>query len=312
MSTWTTAPAAPRLPLAGPDPDFADAAAAIEHEHAVVPLLDLFDADFQGLHAAVRTGELRAALGLFTPNARFSARAAALTGIQEGDRVTIEGRVRRADTPSDVTLIAVATGELTRLALLSHSLPGVHVHGASDTGRGSGHLVVEKASLPLTALSRPVSWDGEGELVTVLDAFAWQFARHAAGFGIRLIGDLRRVLAATGEGREALSTSQYTSHEISRLEIEATLASAAAAHGAGLKGMAGGGQAVTAVLLACLDVLRRSTALADDLCAEFGLPPVAGFDASASAVARTFFGGRRMVEGELAHRMGLTAEAAGR
>ncbi|MEV5176628.1 hypothetical protein AB0L10_37375 [Streptomyces flaveolus] len=312
MSTWTTAPAAPCRPPAGPSPDFAEAAAAIEHEHAVVPLLDLFDTDPQGLHAAVRTGGLRASLGLFTPNARFSARAAALTGVQEGDRVILEGRVCRPATPSDVTLIAVDTGEQTRLALLSHSLPGVHVHGTPDAGRESGHLVVEKASLPLTALSRPVSWDGEGQLVTVLDAFSRQFARHAAGFAVRLIGDLRRVLAATGEGKEALSTSQYTSHEISRLEIEATLASAAAARGAGPQDGAGGGQAVTAVLLACLDVLRRGTDLAGDLCGELGLPPVAGFDPSASAAARTFFGGRRMVEGELAHRMGLTAEAAGR
>ncbi|MGW5652740.1 hypothetical protein [Streptomyces humi] len=301
-------PDAPATPPAGDTPDwtgFADTVAAVEHEHGVLPLLGLFDTDPEGLAAGVRAGRLRASLGLFTANARFSAAAAPLTGVRRAGHVALSGRVRYGDPRAEVTVAAVRLEEELRLVLLAHTLPGVR-HGPYGE---RGWLLVDDARLSSAVLSRPVSLAPAGGLAAPLDTCAWHVARHAAHFSARLLADLRRRLAATGAGKDALSTSQYTAHEISRLEIEVSLAAAAADHGPGFRTEGPGGQAVGAVLLACGDVLRRTHALVAELEAELGLPDgPRGAGEVSRALAHGLLGGRRMAEGELAHRMGLTTE----
>jgi hypothetical protein len=304
-------PDAPATPPAGDTPDwtgFADTVAAVEHEHGVLPLLGLFDADPEGLATGIRTGRLRASLGLFTANARFSAAAAPLTAVRRAGHVALSGRVRYGDPRAEVTVAAVRLEGELRLVLLAHTLPGVRRHGPHGE---RGWLLVDDARLSSAVLSRPVSLAPAGGLAAPLDTCAWHVARHAAHFSARLLADLRRRLAATGAGKDALSTSQYTAHEISRLEIEVSLAAAAADHGPGFRTEGPGGQAVGAVLLACGDVLRRTHALVAELEAELGLPdgPLGAGEVS-RALAHGLLGGRRMAEGELARRMGLTAETA--
>ncbi|MFJ2189058.1 hypothetical protein ACIOJE_14055 [Kitasatospora sp. NPDC087861] len=295
---------------------FALAAALTEHVHGVLPLLDAFDAfdavdtvDAAAEADGVRTGRLTAALGLFTPNALFSLAAptvrATLRAAEDGGRVVLHGRYRYATEDADLSVVGVALDGEARLALVRHDAPGVRLHGAGRA-TGWGWADLDGVALAPTALSRPVDWSPTGLPAAVLDGYAWAFVRRAPAWPARVVADLRRVLATTGEGVEALSTSQELAHELSRLEIEISLAAAAARFGPGFKAGQPGGQAALAVLLSCVDLARRAARLAEDLATELGLPntPVDAADWPADAV-QALFGGRRVVEGELARRMGL-------
>ncbi|MEK8173938.1 hypothetical protein NKH77_48400 [Streptomyces sp. M19] len=135
--------------------------------------------------------------------------------------------------------------------------------------------------------------------------------RRALAVAARHVADLRRALAATGAGTDALSTSQYLAHEISKVEIELSLAAAAAALGPDLKGEGPGGQSAAAVLLSCADLLPRVGRLVADMAGELGLSPAPGAaDGWADAVP-AHLGGPRLAGGELARRMGLLAGTAG-
>ncbi|WP_282203060.1 acyl-CoA dehydrogenase middle domain-containing protein [Kitasatospora fiedleri] len=282
---------------------FALAAALTEQVHGVLPLLDTFEADAPLLDG-VRTGRVTAALGLYTPNALFSLTVPAVRADRDGDRTTLHGRYRYAARDAETALVTVRLDGATRLALVPHDAPGVRPHGA---GRAADHGWAVLDGAAPAALSRPVDWALDGVLTAALDAHAWAFARRALARPARDVADLRRTLARTGEGVEALSTSQYLAHELSKLEIELSLAAAAARFGAAFKDEAPGGTAALATLLSCVDLLRRTARTTEDMATELGLADAPADPDDTGLQAH--FGGRRVVENELARRMGLVPEA---
>lgn len=316
------------VPAAGPIPDraaarrqqldevwesgpFAEAAARTEHLCAVLPLLDLFPHDPGGHVSRVRSGGVRAALGLFTPNSEFALPLSPVLAERTDDgRLTLTGRLRYAVGDAELSLVPVRArdGDVTRLALLPHTLDGLRRYGAGRAD-GWGWVGLDRVTVDQDALSQPVSWAPGGPLAAVLDAYAWEFSRRSLTWSARVVADLRRELALTGDGTEALSTSQYLAHELSRLEIEISLAAALASFGADFKGEEPGGTSVAAALLAATDLLHRTVRVAEDMSTELGLE-----DSAAGAVGwpadavQAWFGGRRMAGSELARRMGLSAK----
>ncbi|GAA4785464.1 hypothetical protein [Streptomyces ziwulingensis] len=292
---------------------FAEAAARTEHLLAVLPLLDLFPHDPDGHVSRVRSGARRAALGLFTPNSEFALPVPAVRAEHNGDgRLTLTGRFRYAVADAELSLVPLraAAGDPPRLALLPHTLAGLRRYGAGRAD-GWGWIELDGVSVAEGALSHPVSWAPQGPLAPVFDAYAWEFSRRSLTWSARVVADLRRELALTGSGTEALSTSQYLAHELSKLEIELSLALALASFGAEFKGEEPGGTSVAAVLLASTDLLHRTVRVAEDMSTELGLEnsAVGAADWPADTV-QAFFGGRRMAGGVLARRMGLWPQDA--
>lgn len=286
------------------------AAAVTEQVCGVLPLLDSFDGtDSSGLIQRIRAGRITAALGLFTPNAHFALPVPSVRAVEEGGRLVLDGRYRYAYERADVSLVAVGLSGEVRLVLLRHDADAVRPRGSGRT-TGGGWAELDGVVIEPSALSRPVSWAPDGTLSAVLDDYAWAFSRRAISRPARVLAELRRVLATTGEGIEALSTSQYLAHELSRLEIEVSLTSAAARLGPEFRGDGPGGQSAFSVLLSCVDLLRRVAAVAADMTTELGLrgDPTQALAGSVD-ILQAYFGGRRMVENELARRMGLASEA---
>jgi hypothetical protein len=280
---------------------FTDAAAAVEHANGILPLLDLFPADVDGLLTSVRHRRLAAGLALFTPNALFDMTRPALRGVREGDRVVLDGRFRFADERTELSVVDVALDGVTRLALLPHETVDV----AGTWGETVGVV------LPVHGLSVPVSWAPGSRLMSTFDGYAWEFARCCTAWSATVVSDLRRVLAITGVGAEALSTSQYVAHELSKLEIEILLAGAASGFGPEFKAEPPGGQRAAAVLLSGTDLLARTVAVTENLAASLGLRQAPCRDTGwPGASVHAWFGGRRMVERELARRMGLVREVS--
>ncbi|WP_156755625.1 hypothetical protein [Actinokineospora pegani] len=280
---------------------FTEVAADLEAEHTIHPLLALFAED--ELVGRVRSGATSAAVGLFRPNALFSLSQNPLQGIRDGADVVLDGGFQLTAPGAEVALVAVALDGGVRLALLPSDAAGVRVDGGVGAAVG--------AVLRGDALSEPVSLTEAGPVRAALADHAWRFAAFGARWCAGVIADLRRTLAVTGAGVRALSTSQYLAHELSKLEIEVNLAGLAAEHGAGSRAEATGGQAVAAVLLACTDLLHRTVVVAEDMTADLGLAdtPVTRPGWPGRAVL-AHFGGRRMVEAELARRMGLVTGGA--
>ncbi|MFC8274228.1 hypothetical protein ACFUJR_17215 [Streptomyces sp. NPDC057271] len=297
-----------RLDAVWADEPFAEAAAQTEHLCAVLPLLELFPHDPDGRIAAVRAGGLRAALGLFTPNAQLARTVPTVRARRDADgRAVLTGRFRYADEAADLTvaLVRFEDEEGVRLALLPHTLDGLRLYGAGRS-QDRGWAELDGAAIDARAVSDPVNTDDDGPLTAVLDAYSWEFSRRSVTWSAKVVADLRRTLANTGEGAEALSTSQYLAHELSKLEIELSLAAAAASFGAAFKGERPGGQSVAATLLACTDLLWRTVRVAEDMSADLGLEPSPVADpAWPSDRVQASLGGRRLAGGELARRMGL-------
>ncbi|GAB3441132.1 hypothetical protein [Actinophytocola sediminis] len=279
-------------------------ALAAERRCGVLPLLDLFDADPDGLVVSVRDGRLIAGLGLFTPNALLDWTDPTVRARREGDHVVLDGRFRIVDERADVSLVLVALEGRLHLALLPHRYGGVRVSGIWGE--------VADASLRTDSLSQPVSWAAGGPLARVFENYAWEFVGEATAWSATVIADLRRALTAV-PSEEPFSTSQYLAHELTRLEIEVLHAGTAARLGDAFQAEPAGGEAVVAVLLSATDLVRRTVVVAEDLTTELGLraSPVTDGRWPGSAVG-LFFGGRRMVERELARRMGLPSGVPGR
>ncbi|MER6914842.1 hypothetical protein ABT354_24470 [Streptomyces sp. NPDC000594] len=291
---------------------FADALAHTEQLYGVLPLLALFPEDLDGHLKAVRDGTRRAALGLFTPNAVFDATAPTVRAVRGPDgTLTLGGRFRTTAVRADITLVALHHEDdaTTRLALLPHTLDGLRHHGAGRA-RDGGWTTVDGAVLDARAVTGPVSRGPDGPLAPVIDAYGWEFSRRAVTWSAGTVAELRRSLAGTGEGTEALSTSQYLAHELSKLEIELSLAAAAASFGPEFKQAPAGAEPAAAVLVAATDLLARTVRVAEDMTTELGLVSGPGGDDWPAEVVPSCFGGRRMAEGELARRMGLVPGAA--
>ncbi|MYY09545.1 hypothetical protein GT204_11615 [Streptomyces sp. SID4919] len=290
---------------AGP---FAEAAARTEHLLAVLPLLDLFPHDPDGHVSRARSGERRAALGLFTPNSEFALPVPAVHAERSGDgRLTLTGRFRYASEDAELSLLwlRVVDEDATRLALLPHTHEGLRRYGAGRA-EGWGWIELDGVTVEEDVLSHPVSWAPEGPLSAVFDGYAWEFSRRSLTWSAGVVADLRRELALTGSGTEALSTSQYLAHELSKLEIEVSLAVALASFGAEFKAEEPGGTSVGAALLASTDLLSRTVQVAEDMSTELGLADSAvGAAGWPTGTVQAWFGGRRMAGGELARRMGL-------
>lgn len=158
------------------------------------------------------------------------------------------------------------------------------------------------------AMSPPLTKREMSALTGAVDSYAWVYAdtvqRHAA----RVVADLRRALVNAGVGSQPLSASQFLAHELTRLDIELAMLGEAVQLGAGFRAEPAGGQAVAAVLAACIDLAYRTAVVCEDFVAQLGLPPAP--DASwTSEDVQAHFGGWRMAEAELARRMGLLTEA---
>lgn len=275
---------------------FPTAAAVTEHVTGVVPLLARFDADPTGTLARALAGRLPVALGLLTPNAAFAWAVPAVRGQRRGGEVVLDGRVRHG-VPGRATLTVVGLADEQRLCLLPHDTPGVEILA------GRGWLRLSHVTVPAESLSTPVDWHPTGALVPVLDGYAWTLVAGIAGFAAGTIADLRRALAGAGSGTGVLSTSQYLAHELTRLEIETNLLAAGSRLGPGFAAEAPGGQAALALVAAATDLGYRVARTTDDLVTELGL--AAPERALVAAELQGLFGGRRMVEAELARRMGL-------
>jgi hypothetical protein len=289
---------------------FAAVAAVLEHLAGVVPLLGLFPADPGGTAERVRQGGLLAALGLFTPNARFSTLASPVQARRAGGGVVLTGRARYACEAARASLVSVDVEGEHRLWLVPHDLAGVTVTGAGRAA-GWGWLAVREAVVQEEELSEPVDRASDGRMVGAVDACAWLHARAVAARCARDVRRLRRALAGTGSGCGVLSTSQLVAHELTRLEIEIGLLAAAAGFGPGFADEAPGGARTMAVLCAAANVLHRTARLGEEITTALGVAldqDGHGDEPAAVADADAHFGGRWMVEGELGRRLGLARE----
>jgi hypothetical protein len=287
---------------------FMVAVAVTEHRSAVIPLLTLLAGGHPTV-TAVRAGTRPTALALFTPGAALTRREPALRANRSSDEFVLSGRFRYGFPAATASLVAVTddTGPpgSMRLCLLCHDTAGVRVHGGGP-GPEWGWAEVSDARVSDDLVSPPVSWDPDGPLVPVVDRYAWSYARLARAHAQRVVGDLRRALASAPPTMAALSTSQFLAHEVTRLEIELSLLGAAVHFGPDLRAEPPGGPAVAAVLAAVADLLYRMARTVDDYIAELGVAPVLAADPSWSAASvQAPFGGRRSVETEVAHRLGL-------
>ncbi|MBW4721870.1 hypothetical protein [Saccharothrix obliqua] len=274
------------------DVPFVVAAAANEHLNGVRPLLAEFR-DHPTLVAA-RAGRLPTALAAFTANAALAWGEPAVHAREEGGRVVLAGRFRVA-FPGAAAVVVTGFADGTRLCLVDLTARGVVVGDA-------GWVDVTDVVVDPALVSGPVRVaDPGGPLLRAIDTCAWAYAGIAWRHATAVVADLRRVLAATATSGPVFSTSQLLAHELTRLDIELSLlGDALGEHGSRVVEV--GGEAVVAVLAAATDLVHRTGAVAADLVADLGLP-------AGPVTPDGYFGGRRMVEAELARRMGVSGGA---
>ncbi|MET8910016.1 hypothetical protein [Micromonospora sp. NPDC004551] len=290
------------LLAAGPDIGLPDAAAVLEHACGVRPLLDLLSEATHPTVTAVRAGDLPCALALFTPDATLALPAPGVRARHDADGIVLDGRYRYGNPAAAAALVLVEAADGPRLCLVRHDEPGVRTAGPD----GWGWADVAGVSVDPALLSRPVSWDPGGPLLTAVDAYAWAYVPVAAAHAAEAVAQLRRELADPAVG--VLAASQYLAHELTRLDIELALLTSAARFGPRLRGEEPGGTAAAAVLTACATLTHRTAQVAADFATELGVPGSPAADPGWRTAVQAPFGGRRMAEGELARRMGLLAE----
>ncbi|MGV9214455.1 hypothetical protein ACTFTM_21560 [Micromonospora sp. RB23] len=287
---------------AGPDVGLPDAVAVLEHACGVRPLLDILPGVAHPTVGAVRAGDLPCALALFTPDATLSLTVPVVRARRGADGIVLTGRYRYGNPAASAALVLVEAADGPRLSLVRHDLPGVRTTGTD----GWGWAEVAGVTVDEMLLSRPVSWDPAGPLLTAIDAYAWAYVPVAAAHAAEAVARLRRELA--DQAVEVLVASQYLAHELTRLDIELALLASAARFGPGLRGGGPGGIAAAAVLTACATLTHRTAQVAADFATELGVPGGPAADPAWRTAVQAPFGGRRMAEGELARRMGLLAE----
>ncbi|MCL7456336.1 hypothetical protein M8I35_03950 [Micromonospora sp. MSM11] len=285
---------------AGPRVGLPDALAVLEHACGVRPLLDLLAGAGHPTVAAVRAGDLPCALALFTPDATLALPVPGVRARSGPDGFVLDGRYRYG-SPAGAALLVAEAADGPRLCLLRHDEPGVRTTGPD----GWGWAELTGVTVDPALVSGPVSWHPAGPLLAVVDAYAWAYAPVVAAHAAATVAQLRRELADPAVG--VLAASQYLAHELTRLDIELALLSSAARFGPRLRGGEAGGTAVVAVLTACATLTHRTAQVAADFATELGVPGGAAADPAWRVAVQAAFGGRRMVEGELARRMGLLA-----
>ncbi|MEU4181138.1 hypothetical protein [Streptomyces sp. NPDC026589] len=266
------------------------AAALTEHVEGVLPLVGTI-AGRSPLLRAGRAGEALIVSGLFTPNSSLSPRVASFRGHVEGSEVVMSGAVSFAALTADAALSAVSLEGRSHVFLLP----------LADREAGIGRAERIELRLPPDHLSAPLSWGPGGLAASAFEAHARAFAPGACAAALRALGCLRRALTARNSASGVLSTSQLLAHEVTRTEITAGLAALAADTPTD----------PVAALAACTGVLDSVALLAQEFVGagmvdESSLRTDPDWDPSwTTPSVRVHFGGRRMVEGELAHRMGL-------
>jgi len=285
---------------------FATAVATTEHVTGVLPLLDLFPNDRHPTVTAVRDGALPAALALFTPNAALAMPVPAIQARRSNGDVLLDGRCRYHHQATAVSLVAVGVDGGLRLCLVRHDGDGVRV-GAIEDPTEAGWIELTAAPIDTDLVSGPVSWEDEA-LTRVVDGYASAYVTLASRHATAVIAGLRRALAGAEAADTVLSSSQLLAHELTRLDIELSLLSTAADRlESSRDGSTPGDVPVVAALAAATDLAYRTAQVASDFATQFGLPTTAPWS---TATLQGHFGGRRMVEGELARRMGLLAGRA--
>jgi hypothetical protein len=284
-------------PAAGSALSTAEAWAALEHQHGVLPLVAAFFAA-PGALAVVVSGRVRGALGLFTPAPEPGWGAAAVAGEPCGGpsdgTLLLRGGVRLPGSTAGGSIVPVRLGEAEhRLAWLDHGAPGVERRGSRSggpAGDGPCWLHVDGAAVGPDLVSRPVTLAPDGELSRLLGAYAGVWAAAAAVCAREGVRALRRAARTA-----AFQTSQLVALGITEVEIEADLTAAAVQRSPGRL-------AVAAAAARTLGAVARKT---EELRDSYGLEiegPLAG---AAAKSLTAFLGGPLLLENELARALGI-------
>ena len=290
----------------------AAAFAVLEHLFGLLPLVDAYF-EPRGRIAEVAAGRQLGALGLFTPTPELQWGAAAVAGEPSGGGVALRGDVRLPSPASDGSIVLVRLdGGEHRLAWVGHDAPGVELRGSRRGGPVHGDapcwLGLAGATIGGGLVSRPVTLASGGGLVERLEAYAGVWALAAAICAGDRVRALRRAARTTQHRGQAWSTSQLLAMDITKLEIEADLATAAARlHLASAEGAGGAGAlaVATAAARTLHAVATKERELRDLTGLELDGRPVQDL-----AALTAFLGGPLMVESELGRALGLRAQEA--
>lgn len=196
--------------------------ALLEHSLGIMPLLlEFFGTD----HSVVVDAQNRpAVLGFFTPAVEHGWAASALgSEICEGG-LRLQGSIRIPTAAAVCMLVLVRTPAALRLAWIDCMQPGVMRRPSQSAGPCwfdfDGVVVAEEG------LSRPIPMSEAGDLQRHLENYASAWAPLAADCACVGLKALRRAVRTAG-----LQHSQVIAFEITKFEIEAHLAAAAARPG---------------------------------------------------------------------------------
>jgi hypothetical protein len=286
------------------------ACAVVEHRFGALPLIDTFFEGGDVQMAAVRSGVKLGALGLFTPTPEHGWGSAVMVGQPTGSMLRVWGEVRVSNQASGGSIVLVRLSDTDqRLAWLDHDAPGVEPRGSRTGGpprtNAPWWLAVDGAAIVDAHVSRPVTLVPGAELYERLESYVSVWALIALECACRTVRALRRAARTTRcHGRsEAFSASQLVALDLTTVEIETELTTAAARrhfaqaapHPSGL-----------VLALSSARALSGVAAKASELRDQLGLAvdgPLA--DDGAAATLAAHVGGAPMLENELGHALGL-------
>jgi hypothetical protein len=281
----------------------ADACAVVEHRFGVLPLIDGF---FEGADvslAAIRSSVKLGALGLFTPTPEHGWGSGAMAGRRSGRMLRVSGEIR---VSSHASVGSIALARLSdsdqRLVWLDHEAPGVEPRGSRTGGPPIADvprwLAVEDAAIVEAHVSRPVTLVPDGELHERLERYVSVWALIALDCARRSVRALRRAARTTrSPGHpEAFGASQLVAMDLTEVEIETELATAAsrrhfaddAPHPSGL-----------ALALASARALGAVATKTDELRDHFDLAVDGPLAAVTAAALTAHVGGAPLLENEL-------------
>lgn len=298
---------------------FDQAISIIEHLWGVIPILDFFhnETDSPNGLGLLLSGNQLGTLGIFTPTPLFSFTSATVSALATADNeLELTGEIRASgDSPHCSVVLTRTDDNILRLAVVFAQSEGVGItetRGGVALGRGAWwNLHGVKVSRDL--ISAPLlSLD---VLTPILDAYAVAYALVAVLYAKRGVLSLRSALRKTVHASMSFNMSQVVAMGITEIEIQVDLLECAvrqqidgAGFGSALRSKRSNISEVSGLVLAATAsrILCLITDKAMELDSEAGMTcsdwP---FSTSPHSLARTTFGGRLMLESELARTMGL-------